>query len=261
MCSCYRLFALLLQTFSAVSKKCVHQKKLFAASIELFIGTRISYGGQDCASECPYQLTRAPILPLSAARTLSNRESAKRSRQRRQERLKELEYVTVAMRAELASVGQQFEAAYHQATKYKLENDVLHMEVQRLRSEMRDTMSGKIYFSDPPECLPNTAKTSAAKESLGQLESDSTFSGHRIRTAKEELSLDAPSSSSGQEKTAVPFLLEEATVWYNFGLHGGGVIPTDPSNVVEASVDNAGEEGCSKDDMWFQDLVLGLADP
>ena len=201
------------------------------------------------------------FLPISTTRTLSNRESAKRSRQRRQERLQELEYVTVAMRAELATVGQQFEAAYHQATKYKLENDDLHMQVQRLRSEMSDTEVGRIYFSDPPDRLPNIAQTSAAKESLVQLGSDSTFGGHRIRAPKREISLDTPSSISRQEETAVPFLLDESAVWHNYGLGGGGVIPTALSNATEASVDNAGGEGFSKDDTWFQDLVSGLADP
>lgn len=208
----------------------------------------------------PSQLTKGHFLPLSATRTLSNRESAKRSRQRRQERLKELEYVTVVMRAELASARQQYEAASQQATKYKSENDALHLEIQRLRFEMRDSESGRVKTLDPPNSLLDIAKTSTPKESLPCFESDSTFNGYKMHVPKREASIDTPSSLSSQEKT-LPFLLEDSPVWTNYGLHGGIVPLTSLSTVVETSVDDMGGDGYNEDNTWFHDMVFGLSDP
>lgn len=165
------------------------------------------------------------------------------------------------MRAELASARQQYEAAYQQATKYKLENEALHLEIQRLRFEMRDSESGKINFLDSPNSLPNIAKTSTTNESPPPFESDSTFGGQRLHLPKKEASIDAPSSISSQEKKTLPFLSDESRVWTNFGLHGGIVPSRILSAGAETSVDDMGGEGYGEEDLWFHDLVLGLADP
>lgn len=70
-------------------------------------------------------------------RMMSNRASAKRSRQRRQVRLDELEIQSAKLRVENAAVQRKLNEANEQIQKYQQQNEALQEELLKLRSELK----------------------------------------------------------------------------------------------------------------------------
>lgn len=81
--------------------------------------------------------------PKRLRRMLSNRASAKRSRQRRQERLGDLERQSAALRVEHAALARKFRDATDQARKAGEENQRLRSEMAVLQAEVEELRASR----------------------------------------------------------------------------------------------------------------------
>lgn len=93
-------------------------------------------------------------------RMLSNRASAKRSRQRRQERLGELEIQTAKLRVENTTITRKYHEAIDQARRYQDENQKLRMDLENIRSQLETMKTGARHSGTGP-VKQESGKTSA----------------------------------------------------------------------------------------------------
>jgi len=79
-------------------------------------------------------LSLLPLFSVGYRRMMSNRASAKRSRQRRQERLDELEIVSAKLQVENSAVQRRLVEANERIRKFQHENESLQSELRMLKS-------------------------------------------------------------------------------------------------------------------------------
>lgn len=104
--------------------------------MELANSESFGMGGQEDCSDDDQELDEKKYK-----RMMSNRASAKRSRQRRQVRLDELEIQSAKLRVENAAVQRKLNEANEQIQKYQSQNETLQKELAKLRADLEQ---GKI---------------------------------------------------------------------------------------------------------------------
>lgn len=126
-------------------------------------------------------------------RMLSNRASAKRSRQRRQERLGELEIQTAKLRVENAALSRKYNEALEQAQQFQKESSALRAELEAARAEIGDLK------------LQKQACDGGSKQESGKASAHSAANGTKGRDelCHEANSLEKVSESQMSEQKTV----------------------------------------------------------
>lgn len=189
-------------------------------------------------------------------RMLSNRASAKRSRQRRQERLGELEIQTAKLRVENAALSRQYTEAMDQVKVVQKENASLKEELESVRAELSELKlqksGGGMSSSSKQESGGKMSAHSAADR--GQFkEGDNDLEAHSDEKVCENEDAQKYSAAAHQRKGCSP----------KSGITG------EELNPKKELIDTSGDEefGCLLDkdmeiatDEWFESLVQSLED-
>eukprot|EP00475_Leptophrys_vorax_P041089 TRINITY_DN7720_c0_g1_i1.p1 TRINITY_DN7720_c0_g1~~TRINITY_DN7720_c0_g1_i1.p1 ORF type:complete len:312 (-),score=-3.47 TRINITY_DN7720_c0_g1_i1:134-1069(-) len=105
--------------------------------------------------------------PKKYKRMMSNRASAKRSRQRKQERLEELEIQSAKLRVENAAVTRRLNEATEHIRHFQESNERLHDELKRLRDAL--ARAGVVVANPATETVGVSAGGVAEKETSAKL--------------------------------------------------------------------------------------------
>lgn len=112
-------------------------------------------------------LETRPIDEKRKRRMLSNRASAQRSRQRRQERLDQLEVLTAQLRVENSTLHKKVSVAIQVAKKFEDHNTNLLKKVDKLAKELDTEKPKKVVASAFDECASSQQTTSASSCEMG----------------------------------------------------------------------------------------------
>lgn len=107
-------------------------------------------------------LDTRPVDVKRRKRMLSNRASAQRSRQRRQERLDQLEVLTAQLRVENSTLQKKLSAAMQLAKKFEDQSKNLVKKVERLTKEVKGDKKARKPIAAMDECASSQQTTCAS---------------------------------------------------------------------------------------------------
>lgn len=135
---------------------------------------------------------------------LSNRASAKRSRQRRQERLGELEIQTAQLRVENSTLSRKYNDAMDQVQKYKKENTSLREELEATKAELLELKLQKgICGGSKQESGKGSAHSAANEIKIKEENFQEAHSDEKTFESGEHEKCSPKSNITGNGETAV----------------------------------------------------------
>lgn len=187
-------------------------------------------------------------------RMLSNRASAKRSRQRRQERLDELEIQSAKLHVEHASMTRKLKDALEASRRYQDENSRLKREIDLLKSQLDPSDSKRLKVSSsslsndivefPETKLEDSSKSATSSHSLASHPVDF---GSDVEVKQEFHGI--PLGENGLGISLSPFSPDSGVT----GTHDTSAPLNDLAFPINS--DAVGPEFDCLEDDWFADIV------